>query len=452
MMKWLLLPVALTISAIAAFYSIYGLVAIFAAAVIPIIVMGVALEIGKLVSVVYLHQYWEHTKLLLKSYLIVAVALLMFITSLGIFGFLSKAHVEQASLSEEQVALIDQLQDKEIRSELKIDRWEKELNKLLNNEDTRVDTLIGNEQEQLNNIYDRIEREKNTANKAYNEKVKTINDTITGFGSNARKTEQIEIANAELKKTINDIDSKYNDEIEELQQVIKGYRNQVTEKTGDIDIKIEELETRIESEQKIIDGVIEEKAVYEKQYRALEAEVGPIKYIAELIYGETDKSLLEDAVRWVIIILVIVFDPLAVALLIAWNDIIKRENPTRPKPIPRKPEPTLNELAEKKTEEPEEVEHWLEEEPKVPVEDEPEIDKDYEKDTYHNILGTRVKANPKTLKEFMTETPDFFAQLADEMGGRVDYDSEAAQINVPDDVLEQLPDGTYRKKVSRTRI
>ena len=437
MMKWLLLPVALTISAIAAFYSIYGLVAIFAAAVIPIIIMGVALEIGKLVSVVYLHQYWEETKLLLKSYLIVAVALLMFITSLGIFGFLSKAHVEQASLSEEQIALIEQLEDKEIRSELKIERWEKELTKLLNNEDTRVDTLIGNEQEQLNNIYDRIEREKNSANEAYNQKVRTINETITGFGSIARKTEQIEIANAELKKTINDIDAKYKDEISELQGVIKGYRNQVTEKTDDIDIKIEELETRIESEQKIIDVVIEEKAVYEKQYRALEAEVGPIKYIAELIYGETDKSLLEDAVRWVIIILVIVFDPLAVALLIAWNDIIKRESP-RPKPKPTEPEPTLNELAEKKTEEPEEVE--------------PEIDKDYEKNTYHNVLGVKVKENPKTLKEFMKETPDFFAQLADEMGGRIDYDSEAAQIEVPEDVLEQLPDGTYRKKVSRTRI
>lgn len=366
-----------------------------------------------------------------------AVALLMFITSLGIFGFLSKAHVEQASLSEEQIALIQQLEDKEIRSELKIERWEKELTKLLNNEDTRVDTLIGNEQEQLNNIYDRIEREKNSANEAYNQKVRTINETITGFGSNARKTEQIEIANAELKKTINDIDTKYKDEISELQDVIKGYRNQVTEKTDDIDIKIEELETRIESEQKIIDVVIEEKAVYEKQYRALEAEVGPIKYIAELIYGETDKSLLEDAVRWVIIILVIVFDPLAVALLIAWNDIIKRESP-RPKPKPKEPEPTLNELAEKKTEEPEEVE--------------PEIDKDYEKNTYHNVLGIKVKENPKTLKEFMKETPDFFAQLADEMGGRIDYDSEAAQIEVPEDVLEQLPDGTYRKKVSRTRI
>jgi len=436
-MKWLLLPVALTISAIAAYYSIYGLVAIFAAAVIPIIVMGVALEIGKLVSVVYLHQYWENTRLLLKSYLIAAVALLMFITSLGIFGFLSKAHIEQASLSEEQIALIDTLEDKEIRSELKIERWEKELVKLLNNEDTRVDTLIGNEQEQLNNIYDRIEREKNSANEAYNTKVKTINETITGFGSNNRKAEQIEIANEELKKAIEDIDAKYKDEIKELQDVIKGYRNQVTEKTGDIDNKIEELETRIESEQKIIDAVVEEKAVYEKEYRKLEAEVGPIKYIAELIYGETNRGLLEDAVRWVIIVLVIVFDPLAVALLIAWNDIIKRESP-RPKPIPQKPEP---DEPEKKTEEVEDK-----------LVDEPDVEKDYEKDSYYNNLGLKVKANPKTLKEFMQETPDFFAQLADEMGGRIDYDSDAAQIDVPDDVLEQLPDGTYRKKVSRTRI
>ena len=474
MMKWLLLPVALTISAIAAFYSIYGLVAIFAAAVIPIIIMGTALEIGKLVSVVYLHQYWVETKFLLKSYLVLAVALLMFITSLGIFGFLSKAHVEQASLSEEQVALIETLEDKEIRSELKIERWNKELTKLLNNEDTRVDTLIGNEQDQLNSLYDRIDKEKTTAadrfdnakaaaNKAYTQKVKTINDTITGFGSQSKKTDQIEIANGELKKELSsiekkynneveDIDTKYKDEILELQNVIKGYRNQVTEKTGDIDIKIVELESKIDTEQKIIDEVIGEKGIYEKEYRKLEAEVGPIKYIAELIYGETDRGLLEDAVRWVIIILVIVFDPLAVALLIAWNDIIKREYPRSPYPIPkiRKPEPVE---PEKKTEEPEEEEHWLEEEPKVEVKEEVEVEKDYEKSHYYNMGGQKLKANPKTLKDFMEETPDFFAQLADEMGGRVEYDSDAAQIDVPENVLEQLPDGTYRKKEpKRTRI
>ena len=156
MMKWMLLPVALTISAIAAYYSIYGLATIFAAAVIPIIVMGTALEIGKLVSVVYLHQYWTETKWMLKTYLIIAVGLLMFITSLGIFGFLSKAHVEQSSMSMEQIALVDSIEEKLIRSESKIDRWDEEIKRLLTPNSERVDVQIGNEQEQLDKLYDRI--------------------------------------------------------------------------------------------------------------------------------------------------------------------------------------------------------------------------------------------------------------------------------------------------------
>ena len=132
------------------------------------------------------------------------------------------------------------------------------------------------------------------------------------------------------------------------------------------------------------------------------------------------------------------FDPLAVALLIAWNDIIKRERPKRPTPIPpsQKPEPTLNELAEKKTEE-----------VIQPIVPDAEVDRDYEKDHYYNLVGTKKEAPKKTLKEFINETPDFYAQLADEMGGPVDYDSDGAKIDVPEDVLEKLPDGTYRKKV-----
>ena len=105
-------------------------------------------------------------------------------------------------------------------------------------------------------------------------------------------------------------------------------------KTDDIDEKISGLESRVEAEQLIVDSLIEEKMVYEKEYRTLEAEVGPVKYIAELVYGETDKSVLEDAVRWVIIILCIVFDPLAVALLIAWNGMI--EQPKRGVRLPEK--------------------------------------------------------------------------------------------------------------------
>ena len=106
----------------------------------------------------------------------------------------------------------------------------------------RVDVQIGNEQEQLDKLYDRIEKEKKAANDAYNQKVRTINDTITGFGSNARKQEQIEIANNELKKELSNIDSKYKEQIQDLQDIIKTYRIQSEQKTEDIDGKIEELE------------------------------------------------------------------------------------------------------------------------------------------------------------------------------------------------------------------
>ena len=333
-MKVLMLGTALTISAIAAYYSIIGLATIFAAAVIPVIIMGSAMEIGKLVTVVYLHRYWHQAQFLLKSYLIFAVFFLMFITSMGIFGFLSKAHIEQTALSDEQIALAESIDDKLLRSNVKIERWDAEIDRLLQPNSERVDVQIGNEQETLNGLYDRISAEKKAANDAYNQKLKTINETVTGFGSGAAKREQVDAANAELKKELSAIDNKYKDQINNLEEVIASYRLQAETKTDDIDEKISGLESRVEAEQLIVDSLIEEKMVYEKEYRTLEAEVGPVKYIAELVYGETDKSVLEDAVRWVIIILCIVFDPLAVALLIAWNGMI--EQPKRGVRLPEK--------------------------------------------------------------------------------------------------------------------
>ena len=328
-MKVLMLGTALTISAIAAYYSIIGLATIFAAAVVPVIIMGSAMEVGKLVTVVYLHRYWDECKILLKSYLMFAVFFLMFITSMGIFGFLSKAHIEQTALSDEQIALAESIDDKLVRSQVKIDRWDSEIDRLLQPNSERVDVQIGNEQETLNGIYDRIADEKKAVNDAYNQKLKTINETITGFGSNARKQEEVDKANTQLQKELTDIDRKYASQIKDLTDVIKSYRVQSEQKTDDIDGKIAILEANVEKEQVIVDGLIEEKMVYEKEFRKLEAEVGPVKYIAELVYGEADKSVLEDAVRWVIIILCIVFDPLAVALLIAWNGMI--EQPRRKK-------------------------------------------------------------------------------------------------------------------------
>ena len=336
-MKILMLGTALTISAIAAYYSIIGLATIFAAAVVPVIIMGSAMEVGKLVTVVYLHRYWDECKILLKSYLMFAVFFLMFITSMGIFGFLSKAHIEQTALSEEQITLAESIDDKLVRSQVKIDRWDSEIDRLLKPNNERVDIQIGNEQERLDALYDRIREEKKDANDAYNQKLKTINETVTGFGSGAAKREQVDAANAELKKELSSIDRKYSKQIKELEEVIKSYRVTAEYKTEDIDGKVATLEANVEAEQIIVDQLIEEKMVYEKEFRKLEAEVGPVKYIAELVYGEADRDILEDAVRWVIIILCIVFDPLAVALLVAWNGMIE---PVRRKPTAKKLNPS----------------------------------------------------------------------------------------------------------------
>ena len=167
---------ALTISAVAIYYSVAGLAAIFAAAVVPIIIMGVALEVGKLVTAVWLHKHWSRAVWWLKTYLSIAVVVLMFITSMGIFGYLSKAHIEQTSLSQEQVALIGTLEDKESRSTFKIDRWTEEMSKLMKGEDVRVDNLIANEQEELDKINALIKQEKDDVRVDFDKQIQLQND------------------------------------------------------------------------------------------------------------------------------------------------------------------------------------------------------------------------------------------------------------------------------------
>ena len=346
---------ALTISAIAIYYSVAGLAAIFAAAVIPIIVMGVALEIGKLVTAVWLHRYWSRAVWWLKSYLAVAVLVLMFITSMGIFGFLSKAHIEQTSMSQEQVALIETLDDKETRSLAKIERWRTELDRLMSGDDVRVDSLIEKEEKGLDKIYARINAEKDAlradakfkveqqqtritqaqdrrdaeiaaaekkfegsfgGTKAYDDAVKKAKNNELSVASRAQK--EILAINTKLDEDLSKVEGKYSADLKAINDRIQNLRNQANTKTVDIDGRVLELEGFIENEQAKIDAVNEEKFGYEKEYRKLEAEVGPIKYIAEFIYGEqADENLLEAAVRWVIIIIIFVFDPLAVLLLIA---------------------------------------------------------------------------------------------------------------------------------------
>ena len=382
---------AITISAVAIYYSVAGLAAIFAAAVIPIIIMGVSLEVGKLVTAVWLHRNWNRAVWWLKTYLSIAVVVLMFITSMGIFGYLSKAHIEQTSLSIEQSASIETLDEKMIRSNAKIERWENEMDRLLKGDDVRVDTLVEKEQIALNKVYERINAEKKTANDQANSdidvlikekdsaianadrEIKLQTDRLNqakerkeadiaaaqkkfeeSFGGSkkleeateeAKKNElsvasaaqreirainkrlaekvdkidaQILVVKQNLAKKLEQIETTFGPSVKDIETRIAGLRNQANVKTQDIDKRVDELEKFIDAETIVADGIREEKAVFEKTYRQLEADVGPIKYIAEFIYGqEADANLLERAVRWVIIIIIFVFDPLAVLLLIA---------------------------------------------------------------------------------------------------------------------------------------
>ena len=243
-LAYLTLLTALAISGVAAYYSIIGLIAIFSASVIPIAVMGVVLETGKLVTAAWLYHYWKRVNVLLKTYLISAVFVLMFITSMGIFGFLSKAHIEQTSISADNTLQIESIDSQITRQRTDIDRAEKQL--------TLLDDAL--------------------------EKYVELGAITKGL--NARKDQQGE--RDALTTTINDA----TDNIATLTQTKYELRTKQNE---------------------------------------LIAEVGPIKYIAELVYGNSDTNTLEEAVRWVILILVWVFDPLAVLLLISANISIKEE-------------------------------------------------------------------------------------------------------------------------------
>ena len=355
-MAILTLLTALSISAVAIYYSILGLAAIFAGAAIPIMVMGSVLEVGKLVTASWLYQNWKVAPRLIKTYLAIAVVVLMFITSMGIFGFLSKAHVEQTSLGtigQEKLATIE---EKLLRSENRIDRWTSDIERLVKGEDVRVDLLIDKEQVELDKLYVRIDKEKEALRSQADKDIELQNNRLVQAkerkeqdiaaaqerfkGSFSKKkldeaiakatANELAVASAaqriivdiqnKLKQDLAGVDAKYADQIASIETIINDYKAQANTKTSDIDGKIIELENQIEAEQDKIDEVNEDKIVLLSKQAQLEVEVGPLKYIAEFVYGqEANQNLLEAAVRWVIIIIIFVFDPLAVLLLIAAN-------------------------------------------------------------------------------------------------------------------------------------
>lgn len=250
-MSFLLFATAMTLSAIAAFYAVAGLVAIFAASAVPIIIMGGALEAAKLVVASWLYRNWKEIPFLMKSYFSVALVILMMLTSMGIFGYLSKAHLDQA------------VPTGDVQAKL-----------------TLIDEKISTQRENVNAARKQISQLDSIAEQA-------VSRTADATG------------------------------LERANQIRRG---QAKERS--------KLFSEIETAQAEIAKLNQERAPIATEVRKVEAEVGPIKYIAALIYGdELNDNLLESAVRIVIIMIVLVFDPLAVLMLIAWNREQKKNTP-----------------------------------------------------------------------------------------------------------------------------
>ena len=432
----LTLLVALSISVIAAYYSIVGLTAIFTAAFLPIVLMGSVLEVGKLLATVWLHQNWKRAPGVIKFYLTTAVVVLMFITSMGVFGFLSKSHIEQSAVGGEQIAQMEVIEEKLINIDSKIKRWTDDIERLnKGGQNVRVDNLIKLEQNRIdearksiepqikaqNNkipLYQaqadkeikqqekRLEAAQNRAKadirqaekrlavldkdvEAYTKQGTIKGGVFTADTDNVAKGKELrkeqapernklnkQIAQAKknelsvasaVQREITKINTRLAKQIASVEKAISEIRKSIrptidlankniqkhTADAGtgskEVEAKIVELENKITAIQPEKDKLRDAKFQFEKKYRQFEAEVGPVKYIAELIYGDADRTLLEAAVRWVIIIIVAVFDPLAVCLVLAGTMTIGwyREERGLNKPIKkiiRVQDPRLEEL------------------------------------------------------------------------------------------------------------
>lgn len=262
MLNYLVLLVALALSAVAAYYSIAGLVVLFAAAAVPVMVMASVIEFAKVVATSWLYRNWETAPRFIKYYLTVAVAILMIITSMGIFGYLSKAHIDQgvpAGQVMDQLALYDE----KIKVEKdNIDAARKAIKQM----DEAVDQTLS-----------RSDDEKGATKAAY-----------------LRRTQQKERA---------------------------------------------QLAADISKAQSNIVSIQTERAPIAAQVRQVTAEVGPLKYVAELFYDTADATILDKAVRFVILMIVAVFDPLAIILLVAANHSMNNppgSTPLQPKPVKQK--------------------------------------------------------------------------------------------------------------------
>ena len=350
---------ALSISGVAIFYSVIGLATIFPGAFVPVVIMGGVLEVGKLITASWLYRNWKFTPFMLKTYLTTAVIILSVITSMGIFGFLSKAHLEQNLASDTLIQRITILEDKIesekmsiLRQNAIIDRAEKAINRdtgtasgdievqqsIIADANEKLKTLLAVETNTVRDLNDRLKvLDKNvsdvlTSNKSFFNEEKAAADLKA---SQKEEREQIAIKVKEAQERIAELKTDHKIEIAKAQEIIANMRTGSQDNKGQFNKEIETAEQKIFDSQGNIDLFIVEKQPLEKEMLTLEAEIGPVKYIAALAvdWGITDQVETSKAVRWVILLLIVVFDPLAVLLLIAANQsLMRRFPPEAPKP------------------------------------------------------------------------------------------------------------------------
>ena len=350
---------ALSISGVAIFYSVIGLATIFPGAFVPVVIMGGVLEVGKLITASWLYRNWKFTPFMLKTYLTTAVIILSLITSMGIFGFLSKAHLEQNLASDTLIQRIQILEDKIdseknsiVRQNAVIDRLEKSINRstgtadgdievqqqIIADANEKLKTLLTVETNTVRDLNDRLKvLDKNvsdvlTSNKSFFNEEKAAADLKA---SQKEERKQISIKVAEAQDRIAELKRDHKEEIAKAQEIIANMRSGSQDNKSTFTQDIETAENKIFDSQGKIDEFIVEKQPLEKKMLTLEAEIGPVKYIAALAvdWGITDQVETSKAVRWVILLLIVVFDPLAVLLLIAANQsLMRRFPPEAPKP------------------------------------------------------------------------------------------------------------------------
>lgn len=360
-LNYLALFTSLGIAGIAAYFSVLGLATIFAGAYMGVVVMAGALEFGKIVTATYLHLFWDKLNYM-KYYLTLSVVVLMLITSLGIFGYLAKASSDTSyatATANSEIQRIDSLIDRQENNILLIEERitaldtgsvdvTESVNAQIEIRDGAWDRVQGDidyAQGQIDSLRTQLTSLDNAVNELRNKGVEVITTDEGGVFQGA-ETETIDYV-AQASKLFEE-QKEQREQIREdiaLQQAnIDKYREQAQStinnanaeinrlqnlSTGNLDEKIAKTEEYNEQIDTLLDTIQvykDERFVFEQEILGFEREVGPIKYIAEVIYGQDDSvKYLDNAIRWVIFALIFVFDPLAVLLLITSAGLIARK-------------------------------------------------------------------------------------------------------------------------------